>query len=112
MDVRLIGSQDEGTTVHVSRVERFAGPELDLRVELQRRAQHDAAQFEVEEMLATRVHKGVVEVQVSWLGFPSSYDSWEPAAAIAEYVPKLVLAELGKHRDDNELIDEMYDSLT
>ena len=58
------------------------------------------------------MHKGVVEVQVSWLGFPSSYDSWEPAAAIAEYVPKLVLAELGKHRDDNELIAEMYDSLT
>jgi len=30
---------------------------------------------------------------------------------MAEYVPKLVLAELGKHLDDNELIAEMYDSL-
>ena len=75
-------------------------------------AQHDAAQFEVEDILGTRVNRGTVEVLVSWLGFPDEYDSWEPAESLAEYVPKLVLAELGKRRDDNELIAEMFDSLS
>ena len=79
---------------------------------LKRRAQHDAAQFEVEDILGTRVNRGTVEILVSWLGFPDEYDSWEPAEDLAEYVPKLVLAELGKRRDDNELIAEMFDSLS
>ena len=40
------------------------------------------------------------------------WSRWEPAESLAEYVPKLVLAELGKRRDDNELIAEMFDSLS
>ena len=46
------------------------------------------------------------------MGSPEEYDSWEPAESLTEYVPKLVLTELGKRRDDNELIAEMFDSLS
>ena len=58
------------------------------------------------------MNRGVVEIRVSWLGFPEEYDSWEPAESLAEYVPKLVLSELGQRRDDNGLIAEMFDSLS
>ena len=59
------------------------------------------SQFEVEDMITTRVHRGVVKINVSWLGLPSAYDSWEPARAMADYVPKLVLSELDKHTHTN-----------
>ena len=93
-DVRIIGSEDGGTTVHVNRITRFSGAELEKRVDLIKSAQHDAAQFEVERVLDVRVREGDVQLLIRWLGFNPEDDSWEPAGNLFEFVPRVVLDAL------------------
>ena len=93
-DVRIIGSEDEGTTVHVNRITRFSGADLEKRVDLIKSAQHDAAQFEVERVLDVRVREGEVQLLIRWLGFNPEDDSWESADSLFEFVPRVVLDAL------------------
>ena len=93
-NIRIIGSEDEGTTVHVNRISRFSGADLEKTVDLVKSAQHDAAQFEVERVLDVRVCEGAVQLLISWLGFNSEDDSWEPAVSMFEFVPGMVLEAL------------------
>ena len=105
-DIRLIGSQDEGTTVHLQRITRFAGADLEKTVELVESAQHDALQYEVEEILDVRVKEGKVQLLISWLGFTEEDDSWEPAVDMFDYVPKMVLAAL-QDADPNPVVEDL-----
>ena len=109
-DIRLIGSRDDGTTVHLNRMTRFAGADLEKTINLIEAAQHDALQYEVEEILRTKVKEGEVQLLVSWLGFTEEDDSWEPAVDMFDYVPKLVLAAL-RDADSDPVIEDLLHEL-
>ena len=63
-------------------------------------------QYEVEEILRVRVLEGQVQCYVSWLGFSSGEDSWEPARNLHQFVPKLVLESLSTDTSGNAMIAE------
>ena len=109
-DIRLIGSQDEGTTVHLQRITRFAGADLEKTVDLIESAQHDALQYEVEEISDVRVKEGKVQLLIRWLGFTEEDDSWEPAVDMFGYVPKLVSAAL-RDADSDPAIEDLLHEL-
>jgi hypothetical protein len=64
---------------HVSLLEpwrsRDGSEELPMPVQLDEDSQPE---WEVEEILGDRKHKGRVEYLVKWQGWPSSYNQWEP----------------------------------
>ena len=111
INVRLIGTTGDGVTVHLMRVFRFAGDQMEVTSELVEAAHNDAAQYEVEEITRVRVHEGQVQCHVSWLGFSSDEDSWEPAKSLHQYVPKLVLESLAADTSGNAMIAEEYEAL-
>ena len=45
-------------------------------------------------MLDVRLNDGELELLISWLGFNKEDDSWEPADAMFEFVPRVVLDAL------------------
>ena len=94
---------------HLNRITRFAGADLEKTINLIEAAQHDALQYEVEEILETKVKEGEVQLLVSWLGFTKEDDSWEPAVDMFDYVPKLVLAALCDADSDPVIEDLLHE---
>ena len=110
--VRMIGSKDEPTFVHWSLVKRFCGKHVAIPVEVVEQAQRAAAQFEVEEFRGLTINdKGRVEVLVSWVGFPATYDTWEDAEEIYKDVGSMFKKYLAKHKQEHEVFNALYDSL-
>ena len=50
----------------------------------------DATEYEVAEILDSRIRRGRVQYLVQWQGYASEDNSWEPATTITEDVPALV----------------------
>jgi len=40
--------------------------------------------FDVEEIIGSRMHKGVKQWKVKWRGYPQSFNSWEPMVCFNE----------------------------
>ncbi len=49
-----------------------------------------AVEYEVAKILDSRARRGKTQYLVSWKGYPTEDNSWEPAATITEDVPALV----------------------
>ena len=84
---------------------------MNVTPDLIEAAHNDAAQYEVEEIMRVRVLEGQVQCHVSWLGFSSDEDSWEPARSLHQYVPKLVLESLAADTSGNAMIADEYEAL-
>jgi hypothetical protein len=93
---------------HVSLLEpwrsRDGSEELPMPVQLDEDSQPE---WEVEEILADRKHKGRIEYLVKWQGWPSSYNQWEPedhlegAPDLLEAYHALATAPTRKRRKSN-----------
>ena len=106
--VRLIGNPDaEIKPVSWNQVRRFAGKDVDLPVNIKEAAQREAQAFIVKDLLDVRMIEGTAHVLVSWSGFDSSYDSWEPLDQLYRDIGNRVLKYVAKNKkDDPELCSE------
>ena len=84
---------------------------MQVTSDLVEAAHNDAAQYEVEDILRVQVREGQVQCYVSWLGFSSDENSWEPARSLYQYVPQLVLQALAADTSDNAMIADEYETL-
>ena len=80
--------------VHITRIRRFAGKELNITTQLQNAIDRDAPPNEVQKIIAHKTNKadGELHLKVQWLGFTKEEQSWEPAWSLHEYVPGHVRA--------------------
>ncbi|KAJ3005835.1 hypothetical protein HKX48_000435, partial [Thoreauomyces humboldtii] len=64
-------------------------PRRSLRVQ---NKQQDEEQYEVENLVARRIRRGITEYRVRYVGYDASYDQWNTREELLETAPRLVRA--------------------
>ena len=89
--------------VHVVRLRRFANGPLGTPADaeaIEKAALHDFPDNIPQRFVQHRMERTGLQLQVRWLGFDATHDSWEPIENLATDVPELVEAYLYQHRGD------------
>ena len=68
----------------------------------------NSGKFEVDKFVGVRAYGDEYELQVSWIGFESAHDSWEPFKTMFEDVPGLVIEFLEKARATSDVAMYLY----
>ena len=110
--LRLIGNKKGKVHVaHVTRMKRFAGPELQATAELVTAAQHTSHTFEVEAFVDWRLHDNEVHLLVHWLGWDICDRTWEPARSLYEDVPNMVINYLKAVKGEHAKLSDLLHTL-
>ena len=99
--------------VHITRIRRFAGKDLNITTQLQNAIDRDAPPNEVQKIIGHKTNKadGELHLKVQWLGFTKEEQSWEPAWSLHEYVPGHVRAythDNKQHEICRKFFDDHY----
>ena len=88
--------------VHITRLRRFASKYLNVTEQIQRSADRDFPDCEVQRLVAHKINPadGELYIKVQWLGFTQAERTWEAAASLHKYVPGHVRAYTHDHRKD------------
>jgi hypothetical protein len=83
-------------TVHATYLRFYEDSSLQVTAEIKAQAAHDDQGFVIEGFLGHRLVRNSPQLLVSWLGFPNSENSWEPAHRLFQDVPALLRAYVTK----------------
>ena len=88
--------------VHIARLRRFVSKYLNVTEQIQRSADRDFPDFEVQSLVVHKINPadGELYIKVQWLGFTQAERTWEAAASLHKYVPVHVRAYTHDHRQD------------
>ena len=88
--------------VHITRLRRFASKYLNVTEQIQRSADRDFPDCEVQRLIAHKINPadGELHIKVHWLGFTQAERTWEAASSLHKYVPAHVRAYTHEHRQD------------
>ena len=88
--------------VHITRLRRFASKYLNVTEQIQRSADRDFPDCEVQRLVAHKINHadGELYIKVQWLGFTQAERTWESAASLHKYVPEHVRAYTYDHRQN------------
>ena len=86
--------------VHITRLRRFAGKNLQITEQIQAAIDRDFPDNEVQQIIDHKTNKadGELHLLVQWLGFTKAERTWEPARSLHEYVPGHVRAYTHDHK--------------
>ena len=88
--------------IHITRLRRFASKYLNVTEQIQRSADRDFPDCEVQQLIAHKINPadGELYIKVQWLGFTQAERTWESAASLHKYVPGHVRAYTYDHRQN------------
>ena len=89
--------------VHVVRMRRFANAPLGTPADaaaIEQAARRDFPDNIPDRLLAHRRDADGMKIQVRWLGFDRTHDTWEPVSNLAEDVPEMLESYLYEQRAD------------
>ena len=109
--VHLIGEPQRILTVHINRIKRLAGHELNQTAELVKSALHNDQRFQVQEIVGWRMHDNQIELHIHWKGWDVCDRTWEPATSMYQDVPDIVINYLTQIRNEHVRIGELLNTL-
>ena len=109
--VHLIGDPNNEMNVHINRIKRLAGHDLNRTAQLVKSALHNNQSFQVENIVGWRMNDNEIELQIHWLGWDVCDRTWEPATSLYQDVPNLVINYLNGIRDEHARIRELINTL-